>query len=123
MNENYNNILKKIGNKQPFSVPENYFENLASDLEKKIVLEKKKKASPTIVPLFQKVKPYIYAAAVFACIWVMGNFMLDKTMDANNNVASSEQDFLGSQEQTDLLLAYVDEYTLIEYLAEDSNKD
>ncbi len=54
-----NNLDKKTN---PFKVPENYFENLKTEMMDKLPEKKRTK----IVPLWKKVIPWVSVAAVFA---------------------------------------------------------
>jgi len=101
------NILNNIGNKKPFSVPENYFENFAIEMEKQITAKKEKTVT---VPFITKLKPFLYAAAIFALVLTIGNLMTDSSFSftATENL----------MEQHDLLLSYLDEDIIIEFLIE-----
>ena len=62
-----NKILQNIGKKNPFTVPEHYFENFTQELmdklpAKEIVLQAEE---PT---LWQRIKPWLYMAAMFCGI-------------------------------------------------------
>ncbi|MDR2804519.1 MAG: hypothetical protein LBB85_02600 [Dysgonamonadaceae bacterium] len=65
------NPLKEIGNKNPFQVPEGYFERLSdrilSQLPERIV------ESPQPPSLWQRVQPWVYMAAMFCGIALMVN--------------------------------------------------
>jgi hypothetical protein len=118
-------ILDKIGNKNPFTVPDNYFEDFAVNIQKKISeqelsTEKENKKSAKTLPFVQKLKPFLYAAASLALIFVAGDYLTMKTQ-------SPSQDFMPLVETTtisvseedkrmDLLLSYIDENALIDYL-------
>ena len=104
------NILNKFGNKRPFSVPENYFENFAVEMEKQIA---PKKGETKTVPFITKLKPFLYAAAMFALVFTVGNY-LTKSNDDVDTIMVTEIVI----EQNDLFLTYLDEDTLIEYLIE-----
>ena len=106
--ENDNNILNKFGNKKPFSVPENYFENFAVEMEKQVAQKKEKTA--TVVPFVAKLKPFLYAAAMFASVLLVGNYLTKEKL--GSEVA---------MEQNELLLSYLDENAIIEFLIEYDN--
>lgn len=63
-------IEVKAGRRVPFKVPEDYFENLAARVEKKLPPYP---AMPNAakLTLWQRYKPYFYMAAMFAGIWCM----------------------------------------------------
>lgn len=83
-------IRSKMGNKNPFTVPEGYFEQLTGDIMNKIPAQKEQKPA-----LIKRLRPLLYAAAC-VCIAVFGTVIyqnLDKhtndTMESNfsQNVA------------------------------------
>lgn len=60
------NILKKAGKENVFSVPDGYFENLASEVMSRLP-EKEKPVFITKEPTkWEKMKPWLYMAAMFA---------------------------------------------------------
>lgn len=66
-------ILKnKFGTTGGFKVPDNYFENFALEISEKLP---EYPAKPEVQPLstWQRLKPYVYMAAMFAGIWCMVN--------------------------------------------------
>lgn len=58
------NILKKVGTGNPFKVPENYFENLTSEVMNKLP-EREQQVRMKEPTLWDKVKPWTYMAAMF----------------------------------------------------------
>ena len=61
------NILKKAGTDNPFSVPDHYFEDFSRNLMAKLP-EKEPLPLPEEPTLWQRVKPWIYMAAMFCGI-------------------------------------------------------
>lgn len=61
------NILKKVGTKNPFSVPDHYFEDFTRELMDKLP-EKEPMPWMEEPTLWQRVKPWIYMAAMFCGI-------------------------------------------------------
>ena len=64
----------------PFSVPENYFEEFAAQLEEKI--------APERTPMRRMMKPWLYMAAMFVGLLVLGNVILQ--VHRNNTVEQAE---------------------------------
>ena len=64
MEQNYN--LGNTGNRKPFSVPENYFEDFANQFESQITL---KRVSP-----IKLMRPWMYMAAMFLGIFALSRF-------------------------------------------------
>lgn len=64
-----NNILDKVGGKTGYTVPPNYFDNVRSKILENLP-EYQMPKQPDL-SVWQRVKPYIYMAAMFAGIWCM----------------------------------------------------
>jgi len=114
------NNLDVLRDRQPFRVPDGYFKDFTDDfmrsLPKKAVLETK------VISLFDRVKPWLHLAAMFAGIIILFN-VYNKTLgipkDNNDagltsiNVAAEENDdadfglFIEEQYADKLALAYV----------------
>lgn len=63
-------LIGKYGRKGPWTVPDGYFDSVRIEIESKLP------AYPTPpsrerISLWQRVKPYVYLAAMFAGIWCM----------------------------------------------------
>lgn len=63
------NILEKAGGKTGYTVPPHYFDNVRSKIMDNLP-EYKIQKQPKL-STWQKIKPYIYMAAMFAGIWCM----------------------------------------------------
>lgn len=106
-------ILKKVGNKTPFVVPDNYFE----DFSKKIAEQTAEKH----VSLFEKTKPILYFAAMLAGFLLVFQFLTPLISDptATN---TEVQNIVENQKEQDeeqyrkILLENIDEDSMIEYL-------
>ena len=57
-------LLRKCGTKNPFTVPEGYFENFSKELMEKLP-EKEISLSEPVITTWQRVKPWIYMTAMF----------------------------------------------------------
>src|SRR5690554_3519388 len=69
------NKLKEIDkSNNPFKVPENYFAQFNEDIINR--LPEKEFYAPKQVPLWDKVKPWIYLAAMFVGMYFTINFIL-----------------------------------------------
>lgn len=69
MKENKQDILSRIGRESGFKVPENYFEEFTSKLEKE--LSNHEIIPPVKSSFWNRVRPYVYMTAMFAGIWCM----------------------------------------------------
>jgi hypothetical protein len=111
--KNERNILDQIGNQNPFRVPDNYFENFAAAMEQKISEKKETK----IIPLYRKLKPLYYIAAAVVLAFFAGDYL---TMKTSNEALYAEQTEI--EQQSDVLLAFVDEQTLVNYYLADEEE-
>lgn len=69
MKEEKSDILSKFGKDSGFKVPEGYFEDFASKMEK-IIPEHE--VIPVVKPTtWSRIRPYVYMTAMFAGIWCM----------------------------------------------------
>jgi hypothetical protein len=67
------NILEEIGNKNPFKVPEGYFEGLSDRIMSQ--LPERVNESPQKPSLWVRVQPWLYMAAMFCGIALMINLV------------------------------------------------
>ncbi len=90
------NKLSDIEFKNPFTVPDNYFENISEEIMKN--LPEKETPLPVKVSMWTKVKPWIYMAAMFVGTYFLVQVLLDKTggTDGNLNRISSHQNVISS---------------------------
>lgn len=63
-------IIATFGRKGPWSVPDGYFESVRIEIASKLPVYPEK-PQPVIMTKWQRVKPYVYLAAMFAGIWCM----------------------------------------------------
>ena len=86
-----NNQLDKIGNRNPFQVPENYFEELTSQIMTQLP---KKVVDKPHVSVWDKVKPWAYMAAMFVGIALMVKVFVKAPEQSNSglNISSAEVD-------------------------------
>ena len=82
------NRLEEIDKtKNPFKVPENYFSQFNEEIMRK--LPEKEFVAPQPVTMWEKVKPWVYLAAMFIGMYVMINFLVTK--DTDNGYLSQQQ--------------------------------
>ncbi|WP_288910212.1 hypothetical protein [uncultured Bacteroides sp.] len=113
-------ILRKVGTENSFRVPEGYFEGLTSDIMNKLP-EKEKPAFVQKEPtMWDKVKPWLYMAAMFA-----GAALIIRVASADRQPASNT-DYVAAEE-TDKEMQYInevvdnsmlDDYSLYVYLSD-----
>lgn len=73
-------IRSKMGNKNPFTVPEGYFEQLTGDIMSKIPAQKEIEQKPAMI---KRLRPLLYAAAC-VCIAVFG-VVIYQNLDRQTN--------------------------------------
>lgn len=73
-------LREKCGSDPGFRVPDGYFEALNAQIMESLPAYPE---TPRVVPqtFWQKVKPYVYLAAMFAGIWVMMKVFYNVSMD------------------------------------------
>lgn len=77
METKINKLTEIDKTKNPFKVPENYFAQFNQEIM--VRLPEKEIVKPKPVPIWDKVKPWVYMAAMFAGLYVTIHFL------ANNN--------------------------------------
>ena len=64
-------LKSKMGTRNPFTVPEGYFDQLTAQVMQKINVEEEKKAKKTKPAIMRTLRPLLYAAAC-SCIALFG---------------------------------------------------
>lgn len=109
------NILDSIAGKSGYKVPDGYFEQLSARITEQ--LPEREIASPEPVTLWQKLRPYIYMAAMFAGIWLMVQVFVTPAINAEKELtAAVEQE----EDMEEYMLYSMDEYTIFETLYAES---
>jgi len=104
---NKNNILfEKIGNELPFSVPENYFNQFALQMEDQIGYKQ-------VVVNRKILKSWMFMAAMFVGVFIMGEIFYTTHQ---NNLAKNADNY------ETYVLSQVDETSLVDYYVEQTNK-
>ena len=116
-------ILQKIGKKNPFTVPENYFENFTQELMDK--LPAKEAVLQTEAPtLWQRVKPWLYMAAMFCGIMLSVRIFVGNPQQEEFPISQAEAEMLPEEEWENMIRrTLVDDYAIYEYLTEANNND
>ena len=111
------NILKKVGKKNSFKVPEGYFENLTSEVMGKLP----EKEGPAFEEVKQptmwiRMKPLLYMAAMF-----IGAALIIRVASAGDHLTANEAATeVVSDEYIDVALdrSMLDDYSLYVYLSD-----
>lgn len=113
----------KIDKKNNFKVPEHYFDNFEENFEKYLKLRAVQNPKTSI---FQKLKPYIYAAACFLLMFFVGNIIVEKssknynTSQAKKATPDTINDFNLEQYYSDYS---IEDYNVYEILENEDNTD
>lgn len=113
MKTNFNN-LEDINKKTPFKVPENYFLKFNEEIMNK--LPEKEIYIPRTVTMWDKVKPWVYMAAMFAAFYVTLQFL---TKDNTLNDVTNSNKIAETQQQTAIKTPATDKYWSNVYITED----
>ncbi len=113
-----NELLKKYGTQNPFAVPEGYFENFAKELMNKLP-EKERIAVQEEITTWQRIKPWIYMAAMFCGLMFTVRVVVGPPkQDTPIFTAAETEQFSDEYIETILDHSMMDDYTLYQYLTE-----
>ena len=115
-----NELRKKYGAPNPFSVPEGYFENLAGKVMEQLP-EKESQPQPEVT-MWERVRPWVYMAAMF-CGLMLSVRMFVGEKETQSPAAGTMGDMEFSEvpdEYIDPIVdqTMMDDYTLYEYLTD-----
>lgn len=102
MNKKKHISLDDVGNKLPFTVPENYFEQFAQNIESQI--------SAKQVSVYKLLKPWMYMAAMFVGILIFAQVFYSVYQ---NNTKSKEDNY------ESYVLSQVDESSIMDYYVDE----
>lgn len=121
-------LIKKVGTANHFTVPENYFEKFNAEIMQKLPeKEFKPEVYNTNISLWTKVKPFLYMAAMFigiALMFRMFNSILPESQeDANIKLVNAQIEKTDEEQMDDyynymLENSMMDDYTMFQYLSE-----
>jgi len=111
-------ILKECGKKNSFTVPEGYFDNLTNEIMSKLP-EKETPMVEKEISMWDRVRPWLYMAAMFIAILLPIRFIVNRTTNSTQEIAATEtENELMLDDYVDVIMNYsmMDDYTLYEYL-------
>ena len=115
------NILRKAGTGNPFRVPEHYFDNFTEELMGKLP-EKEPlpfSAEPT---LWERVKPWVYMAAMFCGIMLSVRIFVGEPQKDEFSISQAEAEMLPEEEWENFVRrAFDDNYETYQFLTEANN--
>lgn len=112
------NILRKVGTKNPFRVPDHYFEEVTQEIMSKLP---EKEPMPTMAEptLWERVKPWMYMAAMFCGIMLSVRVFVGKPQDENFPISHTEAEMLPEEEWENMVRrTMMDDYEFYQYLTE-----
>lgn len=111
-------LLKKYGTGNPFTVPEGYFENFPKELMKKLP-EKERTICSEDITTWQRVKPWVYMAAMFCGLMFTVRVVVGPPkQDTPVFTAAETEQFSDEYMETILDHSMMDDYALYQYLTE-----
>lgn len=111
-------LLKRCGTKNPFTVPDNYFENFSKELMDKLP-EKEQPATSMEITMWQRVKPWVYMAAMFCGLMFTVRVVVGPPkQDTPLFSAAETEEFSDEYVEAILDHSMMDDYSFYQYLTE-----
>ena len=115
------NILRKAGTGNPFRVPEHYFDNFTEELMGKLP-EKESLPFSTEPTLWERVKPWVYMAAMFCGIMLSVRIFVGEPQKDEFTISQAEAEMLPEEEWENFIRrAFDDNYETYQFLTEANN--
>ena len=115
------NILRKVGTKNPFQVPDQYFEDFTQELMSKLP----EKEPISIVPeptLWERVKPWVYMTAMFCGIMLSVRIFVGEPKKDEFPITQAEAESIPDEEWENFVRrAFDDNYETYLFLTEANN--
>lgn len=108
-------IRRHAGKKDPFRVPEGYFDHLTEDIMSRLP-EQSARPAEERPGLGARIKPWLYMAAMFVAILLPLRYVMERTATTAEPAPSAGE----YVEMAILDHAVMDDYTLYQYLTEDN---
>ena len=118
-----NNLLRKVGKKDHFRVPDRYFEDFSKELMNNLP-EKETFDATQEITMWQRVKPWVYMAAMFVGIMLSVRIFVGEPQKEEFPISLAEAAMLPTEEwETLVRRTSIDDYALYELLLteEDNN--
>lgn len=117
--EKEDNILRKVGTKNPFSVPDGYFEKFSEELTSRLP-EKETLYIPSEPTMWERVKPWIYMVAMFCGIMLSVRiFVGEPQKDEFPNITLAETENIPEEEWENIVRrSLVHDYDLYLFLTD-----
>ena len=111
-------ILKKVGTKNPFRVPEGYFESFTQELMSKLP-EKEAYIPEPEANLWTRIKPWLYMTAMFMGIMLSVRIFVGEPQKDDFPISMAEAEQLSAEEWENIANNIMAQnYGLYEFLSE-----
>ena len=115
------NILRKAGTGNPFRVPEHYFDNFTEELMGKLP-EKAPLPFSTEPTLWERIKPWVYMAAMFCGIMLSVRIFVGEPQKEEFSISHAEAEMLPDEEWENFVRrAFDSDYDIYQFLTEANN--
>ena len=91
------NILRKVGTRNPFQVPDQYFKEFTQELMNKLP-EKEPFLSSAEPTLWQRVKPWVYMTAMFCGIMLSVRIFVGEPQKNEFSISQTEAEMLPEED-------------------------
>ena len=112
-------ILKKVGTKNPFNVPDGYFDNFTKELMNQLP-EKEMVMVSSEITLWQRVKPWVYMTAMFCGIMLSVRIFVGESQKDEFPVITQAEAESISEEEWNIIVknSMINDYELYKYLTD-----
>lgn len=112
-------LLRKLGTGNPFTVPEGYFENFSSKLMERLP-EKEPALPQPAITTWQRIKPWVYMAAMFCGLMLSVRVFVGRPQQDSPAFTATEETMQLPDEYIETIMDHsmMDDYTLYQYLTE-----
>lgn len=112
-------IIRKCGKEPPFQVPKGYFENFTQEMMDLLPEEETEQPIRLNVTLWDRVKPLLYLAAMFAGMMLCVRYMVMGDEQKQELPSTTVSETFSDQEiETIVNYTMMDDYTLYRYLTD-----
>lgn len=112
-------LLKKYGTQNPFTVPEGYFENFSKKLMDKLPEKEYAPTATATITTWQRIKPWVYMAAMFCGLMFTVRVVVGPPkQDTPIFTAAETEQFSDEYIETILDHSMLDDYALYQYLTD-----
>ena len=115
------NILRKVGTKNPFQVPDQYFETVVQEVMAQ--LPEKAPAQPLLeLTVWQRIKPWVYMAAMFCGIMLSVRIFVGEPKKDEFPISQAEAEILPDEDWENFMRrAFTDDYETYQFLTDANN--